>query len=257
MKLQIVSDLHLEFGDLSLPGGEVLIIAGDMFEARSLGRNDSSRARKTAENIKRFLKDELGKYENVLYVPGNHEYYGRSLRETHNLLLNNLPAHVSMLQAGSSRRIGEAQFIGATLWTDANQGCPITEQTLKRNMNDFTMIEDFPVSFMVSLHKQHMDEIRNKVKETALDKTVVITHHAPSFKSVDEKYKDEYYMNGGYASNHELVMLDNPNIKLWVHGHMHSDNDYVVGETRVISNPRGYMGYELRARNYTPKEVEV
>jgi predicted phosphodiesterase len=67
---------------------------------------------------------------------------------------------------------------------------------------------------------------------------------APSFASVNKKYAHEKTMNGAYASDLSEFILDNENIKVWVHGHMHDPVDYMIGDTRVVSNPRGYIGHE-------------
>jgi Icc-related predicted phosphoesterase len=73
---------------------------------------------------------------------------------------------------------------------------------------------------------------------------VVITHMAPSFQSVNQKFKHETTTNGGYASELSEFILDHPNIKVWVHGHMHDPVDYKIGDTRILANPRGYMPWE-------------
>jgi hypothetical protein len=88
-------------------------------------------------------------------------------------------------------------------------------------------------------------------------KYVVCTHHTPSFQSCAEYYKGDEVMNGAYHSNLEEFILDRPNIKLWTHGHTHDDFDYMIGETRVVCNPRGYVKYEARAANFKLKVVEV
>jgi Icc-related predicted phosphoesterase len=80
---------------------------------------------------------------------------------------------------------------------------------------------------------------------------VVITHHAPSFVSVPEYYKHDHLMNGGYASDLSEDILDNENIKVWVHGHMHDPVDYKIGETRILANPRGYPG-ETETNGFLP-----
>jgi Icc-related predicted phosphoesterase len=102
------------------------------------------------------------------------------------------------------------------------------------------------------LTPEHTAEVHFKTKqyfkmmlEEHRDKLfVVITHHAPSFMSVNEKYKYDTTMNGGYASALDEFILDHDNIKVWVHGHMHDPNDYMIGTTRVVSNPRGYIPWE-------------
>jgi hypothetical protein len=84
---------------------------------------------------------------------------------------------------------------------------------------------------------------------------VVITHHAPSFASVNEKYAHEKTMNGGYASELTEFVLDHTNIKVWVHGHMHDPVDYMIENTRVLSHPRGYYGFEYNAEVFKPNCV--
>jgi hypothetical protein len=71
-------------------------------------------------------------------------------------------------------------------------------------------------------------------------KTVVVGHHAPSWKSIHPKYANQQMTNSAYASNLEDVMLDNPHVALWTHGHVHHCWDYMIGDTRVICNPHGY-----------------
>jgi Icc-related predicted phosphoesterase len=67
---------------------------------------------------------------------------------------------------------------------------------------------------------------------------------APSFLSVNEKFKHDGKSNGAYCSDLSDLILDNPNIKVWVHGHVHDTCDYKVGDTRVLCNPRGYLPWE-------------
>jgi len=87
------------------------------------------------------------------------------------------------------------------------------------------------------------------------NKYVVVGHHAPSKASTHPRYKTEVIMNGAYSSRLDQFILDNPQIKLWTHGHTHEDFDYMIGSTRVVCNPRGYDGYEERADNFKLKYV--
>jgi Icc-related predicted phosphoesterase len=89
------------------------------------------------------------------------------------------------------------------------------------------------------------------------NKYVVVGHHAPSKASTHPRYKEEVIMNGAYSSRLDQFILDNPQIKLWTHGHTHEDFDYMIGSTRVVCNPRGYDGYETRADNFKLKYVEI
>jgi hypothetical protein len=81
---------------------------------------------------------------------------------------------------------------------------------------------------------------------------VICTHHAPTFQSVHEHYRHDTLMNGGYASDLSEFILDNENVLFWTHGHMHDPSDYMVGQCRVICNPRGYYGHEQQAQEFDP-----
>jgi hypothetical protein len=59
-------------------------------------------------------------------------------------------------------------------------------------------------------------------------------------------------MNGAYSSSLDDFIMDHPQIKTWVHGHMHDAVDYMIGTTRLLSNPRGYKGYEEQADVFDP-----
>jgi len=71
-------------------------------------------------------------------------------------------------------------------------------------------------------------------------KVVMMTHHAPSFKSKHPRYEDSDRLNHAYYSALDMLIMNNPQIKVWVHGHTHESHDYQIGETRIICNPRGY-----------------
>jgi hypothetical protein len=89
-------------------------------------------------------------------------------------------------------------------------------------------------------------------------KTVVVcTHHAPSKGSEHPRYRTDQLMNGAYNSQLDQFILDRPGIKLWTHGHTHEDFDYMIGSTRVVCNPRGYINYEDRADRFQLRVVEV
>jgi len=89
------------------------------------------------------------------------------------------------------------------------------------------------------------------------NKYVVVGHHAPSKASTHPRYQTEVIVNGAYSSRLDQFILDNPQIKLWTHGHTHEDFDYMIGTTRVVCNPRGYINYEDRADDFKLKYVEI
>jgi Icc-related predicted phosphoesterase len=105
-------------------------------------------------------------------------------------------------------------------------------------------------------HKKFIEYL-TLMTEDQSKKFVVCTHHTPSHQSCHPRYAHDQIMNGGYHSDLSELILDRPNIKLWTHGHTHEDYDYVIGNTRVVCNPRGYIKYEPRASTWKVKTVEV
>jgi len=107
-------------------------------------------------------------------------------------------------------------------------------------------------------HKKMLGYIKHVYSEMPPWKQmVVVGHHTPSHFSCHPRYKDDQIMNGGYHSDLSEFILDRPGIKLWTHGHTHEVFDYTIGDTRVVCNPRGYIGYEEMADTFKLKVVEL
>lgn len=244
MKINLVSDLHLEFGDLALPGGDVLILAGDICEYRSL---------QNRSEIQDFFAVECAKYKKVFMVLGNHEHFHHKFHKTYDDMKAQLPSNVTLLENEFVEYNGVV-FLGATLWTDLNRGDPVTAFTIKGFMNDYKVVQNYypekglyyklTPEWTADVHKKTLEYFKTVLAQNSNSPCVVITHHAPSFFSVNEKYKGETTTNGGYASELSEFILDHPNITTWCHGHMHDPVDYQIGDTRVLSNPRGYIPWE-------------
>jgi hypothetical protein len=110
---------------------------------------------------------------------------------------------------------------------------------------------------VVEEFKKMVDYVDHVIQNNPDGKFVVVGHHCPSKKSTHPRYKDDTLMNGGYSSNLDFFIEDHPQIKAWTHGHTHELFDYKVGQTRVVCNPRGYIGYEERADEFELKYFEV
>lgn len=106
-------------------------------------------------------------------------------------------------------------------------------------------------------HEKFCNYIQQVIEGKFDQKFVVVGHHSPSRQSTHPRYKNETIMNGGYSSNLDDFIIDHPQIKLWTHGHTHEDFDYIVGETRIVCNPRGYINHESRANTWKLKIIEV
>jgi Icc-related predicted phosphoesterase len=257
MKLAYCSDLHLEFATLDFQNdqdADVLVLAGDIFVAAYLNHPS------VGVEFDLFLRRCSERFEHVVYVAGNHEFYDSGFLNTRATLVNFVSqySNVYYLEKDFIELEGYT-FVGATLWTDMNKGDPSTKWHLSRAMSDFSVIDfgKFTVDHAETQHDLTMDYFRYVISTTSTDKFVVVSHHAPTFVSVHEMYRQDRLMNGGYASDLSDFILDRPSIKLWVHGHMHTPSDYMMGETRVVANPRGYKGREKCADYFQLKYVTL
>jgi Icc-related predicted phosphoesterase len=270
MKINLVSDLHINVADITLPGGDVLIVAGDTLEiahirlAETTGRNVF-----LADRYKRFITEEFAKYRHVVYICGNHEYYHGYFDTEHERLQAILPDNVHYLE-NQSVEIDGIHFWGATMWTNMHGGNPFTMETVQNGLNDFRLIKfenshhkhgywtnKFSVRDAMKEYNYSVQQLTNFLKDHENNQVVVVAHHAPSALSVNPKYAEDYHLNGGYHNHLETLILDNPQIKLMVHGHMHDSVRYYIGDTLIACNPRGYAGYEKSAENYTSKEIDL
>lgn len=277
MKLGIVSDVHLEFGDwypINQESADVLILSGDIMVASDLYGTHRT------ERFLDFLDNCKNNYADVIYVMGNHEHYNGDFAESHKLLREACDSRGIHFLDNQSVKIGDVTFIGGTLWTDMNKEDSLTLYHMKSRMNDFrivrnsnsvvhfkdedgkhqTRVAKFSPEDAVEQHRKMLLYIRSVVAEKHGEKFVVVGHHAPSKLSTKPQYEHDTIMNGGYSSDLSEFILDHPQIKVWTHGHTHHFFDYMIGSTRIVCNPRGYVGYE-RAEDkvdpYVPFCVEV
>ena len=275
MKLAICSDLHLEFGDIILrnEGADVLILGGDImtaqelhdFKADDVKFADELTRRGTAERYRDFLARCSSEFPHVIYIAGNHEFYHGKYPDAYNYLEEECKAfnNVYFLEQ-RSKQICDVTFIGSTLWTDMNEGDRNTLLIVQEMMNDYRIVRNSDRNYArltpldtVARHKNTLKFIKSVVDSNPNKKYVVIGHHAPSKKSIKPRYEEDIEVNGAYSSNLEDFISARPQIVLWTHGHMHSYHDYMVGNTRIVCNPRGYIGYESQAEEFTLKYVEV
>lgn len=277
MKIKVVSDLHLEFSDVNIQnehGYDVLILSGDILVAQDLHDHpnvnptdhssiqDLGPRQRAALRFRDFLSRCSFQFPHVVYVAGNHEFYHGHFYKS----LATLKAecakfpNVHFLERDVFV-LDDVTFVGGTLWTDMNKGDPLTLHCVRDMMADYKLIRDdqngysklAPVS-TVKRHHQTLGYIKSVVSEQHDRKFVVCTHHTPSFQSSHEMYANDTLMNGAYHSSLEEFILDHPQIKLWTHGHTHNCFDYMIGDTRIVCNPRGYEGYEA-ASGWNPEII--
>jgi len=239
MNFDLLSDLHLRSLDESFlenikPASNVLVLLGDICEINQV------------KQMLHFFKQLNKLWDYILYVPGNHEFYGGHLTDTVSILRSHLK-HLKniVVMDNNTEVINGIAFIGSTLWTDHNKGNIISILNIENMLNDYNMIRVSPIlndirvksSDIIHLFNICFKYISDQVKK--FDSCVILTHHAPTYLSISQKYK-ESIINGAFASELSDFILDNPQIKVWAHGHVHSKFDYKLGNCRIITNPYGY-----------------
>ena len=233
MRIQLLSDVHVEFHadagrsfveSLDPANVDVLVLAGDIAVGEGI-----------AEALDLFCARYRGK--TVLYVHGNHEFYG-SRREL----------VVAVTRAAAERNenlvwldvdaveLAGRRFLGAPLWFREHPEAA----RLKPAMNDFQVIPDFE-SWVYDENARALAFLEDELRRG----DVVVTHHLPSQRSVAERYRG-HPLNPFFVCDVEPLIAERAPA-LWFHGHSHANALYAIGSCRVACNPFGYVGYELNA----------
>ena len=233
MKLHILSDLHVEFGDFLIPdvGADLVVLAGD-----------------THVGVRgvRWVLDQGIKIP-VIYVPGNHEFYRndfpglidalrREAADTNVYVLEN-----DVLEHGGFR------FFGGTLWSDMDLfgDAHAAAAAAASGMNDYHQIRSshrdrrLTPEETVAWHRESVRKLVDFLESGNPARSVVVTHNCPSIRSIPGRFQD-HHLAPAFAANMEDIIL-NYQPRIWIHGHTHDSFDYRIGKTRVICNPRGYV----------------
>lgn len=241
MRLQILSDLHVDAGGIHRPimaaGIDALIVAGDVCAGVETGFT--------------VLRHYVPSAIPIIMVLGNHEFYGYNYSSELARGRAGAFAHNIHLLENDTVILGGVRFVGATLWTDydlfgsANRDNCI--QAAAVGLNDHRLIglttggsadRRFKPLDALALHQQSRAYLDQALAEPHNGPTVVITHHAPHEKSVATRY-NRSLLTGAFVSDLAAVIAAYQP-ELWVHGHTHTSFDYRVGSTRIICNPAAY-----------------
>lgn len=248
MRLLVLSDLHLEIWrdfapkfDVTVSKPDIVILAGDI--------HTKARAPSWAASVFPSIP--------VLYVSGNHEFYGGTLDEASAAIRDACELYPDIHYLDCDEFvIHGVRFLGVTLWTDfelfGSDNRPGTMIDAGNVMNDYEQIRIGSAGFRkvrpldtAQLHAKQRAWLDERLNVPFEGPTVVISHMAPSRKSVTPEYQADP-VSAAFASDLEdLVKKAN----IWIHGHTHTSFDYLLGKCRVVANPLGYMKRGGQAEN--------
>lgn len=238
--MQYASDLHLEFEHCTPdrlqmpidPRADLLVLAGDL-HTEVAGMD--------------YLVRRLATQVPVVMVAGNHEFYGHEFDCQRQALadLGRTIADVHFLDNGAVT-INGVRIVGATFWSDFGGGNQRLMAEARNMMTDYSAISDgtatlgsLKPSRIYQEHLQSADFIRAELAGRDSRRLIVVTHHAPSPQSTRGKRRG---FDKLYGSDYEQLMRDyDPD--LWIHGHVHESFEYLIDQTIVACNPRGYVGH--------------
>jgi predicted MPP superfamily phosphohydrolase len=266
--IRVASDLHLEaflgryeetlaidfLPEHELDSESILALAGDISS--------------NTVQLMNFVKVIEHRFQAVFVVPGNHEYY------RHNYdALNPIFEDMNKEWVKSTHSAGDVktfnfdnvQIIFGALWADGGNSAQ-EEIMVGHYLNDFRLITKkaaatkyglrlFTVSDMKTINAIHKNQIEN-VLRAADRKTVVITHHMPSYTLCHPRFGTE--CNGGFASHCDKLLYEDWSPSIWIHGHTHDTIQTKIGNTQIVCNPRGYRGeWSTPFNAYQPLFVEL
>ena len=249
MRIHVLSDLHVDFGLIELPEttADAVVIAGDL---------------RPGKGAIKWIRQNIPERP-VIYVLGNHEFYGAATPKLiHDFRRLSEGTNIHILE-NECFCIADVCFMGCTLWTDF---CLFGNSTVAGReaaavMNDYRRIRVSPKYGRLkgidtaTFHARSVRWLKEQLSRDRWGKTVIVTHHAPSVRSLKPERRQDL-ISAAYVSNLD-ALVEAGGADLWIHGHIHRPVDYRIGRTQVLSNPRGYANEPVPAGFNPGLVVEV
>ncbi len=252
MKIQLASDLHLELQHnkeyLKLnpikPIGDVLILAGDIVPFSIMEKHQD------------FFDYVSSNFKQTWWLPGNHEYHRSDIKDRSGTVKEQIRPNLHLVN-NITIFYNNIRLLFSTLWSRIDPGF---EWEIEKNINDFHLIKYNGIRLNANdynqLHSESLEFLKNELKEKSFSKTVVITHHVPTFQNYPEEYANSN-LNGAFGT--ELSELISGSLaECWIHGHTHFNvPEYYIGKTKILTNQLGHVEYGENKSYNSGKVVKV
>ena len=238
MKIQYCSDLHLEFQENKTylkkhpiePEGDILILAGDIVPFTVMDKH---------ADFFNFISDN---FQAAYWIPGNHEYYYFDAATKCGTMNEKIRSNVFLVN-NLEVQLEQVKLLFSTLWSKIR---PAYEWQIEKSVSDFHVIKYNGVRFSSvqfnQLHDDSLSFLKQALHHCYTTKTVVVTHHVPTFMNYPEKYKGDALNDAFAVELFDLIEANGPDY--WIYGHSHINTpDFKIGKTRMLTNQLGYVKY--------------
>lgn len=241
MKIQYCSDLHLEFRENKdfikehplEPIGEILLLAGDIVPFALMDKHND------------FFSYVADHFQTTYWLPGNHEYYHSDVSKRSGILNENIRSNVHLVNNVTIEK-DNTRFVFSTLWSKIN---PDKQWYIEKRVSDFQLIKykgyRFSIDRFNELHEECLRFITSELHRNNSAKTIVITHHVPTFLNYPEQYKGSDLNEAFAVELFDLIEETKPDY--WIYGHHHNNTpDFLIEETQMRTNQVGYVRHGER-----------
>lgn len=250
--IQYCSDLHLEFPENKIflrqypiePTGEILLLAGDVIPFALMDKH------------KDFFNYVSDNFQATYWIPGNHEYYHSDVSKRSGKLNENIRNNIHLVNNVTIEK-GDNRFIFSALWTKIN---PDAQFYIEKNLSDFHAIKyknyRFSIDRYNELHEDCLHFVKSQLQEKYNGKTIVTTHHVPTFFHYPAQYKGSDLNEAFAVELFDLIETNGPDY--WIYGHHHVNTPvFKIGNTTMLTNQLGYVKYGEQKGFSTNAIIEI